>query len=184
MECSKLISGCDFDIHLVEARLIKSARKLCLSVESSRLLSIEQMNELRLSLASSVSKGNGRTLSVDVTFTFPNIDDELNHRDSATDTIMGAWREDVPVLRPVLEHSRLTFNDGMLVLSVPSRATALLENSYIEGLLKSSLKRLYNMHVGLWICPDEELTLPEAAADDAPLPTPPKSRRTSPRRGR
>ena len=44
MECSKLISGCDFDIHLVEARLIKSARKLCLSVESSRLLSIEQMN--------------------------------------------------------------------------------------------------------------------------------------------
>ena len=172
MECSKLISGCDFDIHLVEARLIKSARKLCLSVESSRLLSIEQMNELRLSLASSVSKGNGRALSVDVTFTFPNIDDELNHRDSATDTIMGAWREDVPVLRPVLEHSRLTFNDGMLVLSVPSRATALLENSYIEGLLKSSLKRLYNMHVGLWICPDEELTLPEAAADDAPLPTP------------
>ena len=137
MEFNDILAQYSGHIKLREAKVKKSSKLLDVKVESDRLLSLEQMEAFKKKVDGALSLFNAyKGLTTKVSFSFAAEKEEMLASDESLDVILTAWCENAPAFAPILQKSRLEYEQETLLLKVPSAASELLMHGLNERMLE------------------------------------------------
>ena len=169
MEFNDILAQYSGHIKIREAKVKKSRKLLDVKVESDRLLSLEQMEAFKIKVDDALSLFTAyKGLTIKVSFSFAAEKEEMLASDESLDVILTAWCENAPAFAPILQKSRLEYEQETLLLKVPSAASELLMHGLNERMLEKCLSENYGLNVNVTITYDDgiKLDMPVVAANE------------------